>query len=323
MFAPLSVARHVAVESACSNTDLSSAASILILAVFSKTAATARTKQKQISNNHQNPVSKWASVQHQKLSNSPLLLPKKQSPSPPPRPNIFVMLYHLWFRLPQIFRFFVAGNLGNIGFFYTEQLLFDYLSTNPHGMFSLEFLDNYLAGVSFFTAYSLQIVTTHLLFALLVYGLSTVDTPEKYLKTLSGQFRVYFISLVGSTILNTHLIGRGVDKTVAFFGTMAVFACINYVLISWIVRRAVASSDHTEQPASKSGKNIPESRSKTSSQSKKETEENKSALGGWFVDKIQRGGALFGVGKHYGEARHSQSSLAFVGQFESNISASL
>jgi hypothetical protein len=169
---------------------------------------------------------------------------KLKHTAPPTPRNILVQIYEQWYRLPQIFRFFVGGNLGNLAFFYTELFLFDYLSTNPYNLFSLEFLDQYLAGLSFFTAYLLQIITTHLLFAFLVYGLGTINTPEKYFKTLWGQFRVYALSLVGSTALNTYLINTvGVDKTYAFFGTMATFACINYFLISWMVERAVRSAE--------------------------------------------------------------------------------
>ena len=215
---------------------------------------------------------------------------KTKASAPLAMNNVLVKLYQQWYKLPQIFRFFMAGNMGNLCFFYTEQFLFEYLSTNPYNLFSLEFLDSYLAGLSFFTAYLLQIVTTHLFFAVFVYGLSTIDTPEKYFKTLWGQFRVYALSLVGSTALNTYLINTmGVDKTYAFFGTMAVFACINYFLISWIVERAVQSSIHEDDGAYAKAKAKRAQRVKSITQAR--NSKKKAAAPGWFAN-IKRGGAF-------------------------------
>ncbi|KAG7369655.1 hypothetical protein IV203_027401 [Nitzschia inconspicua] len=292
MFAPLSVTSSMAAGTILSYpaTSTSITMGMMILSIFSKNAAASSKVQSM-----KNRISTWSGIQQQqKVSKNPFLKLQKVSPPPPPpkRPNLLIQLYHVWFQLPQIFRFFVGGNLGNLSFFYTEQCLFEWLSTNPYGWFSLEFLDTYLAGMSFFVAYILQIVTTHLLFAFLVYGLSTIDSVEKYCKTLWGQFRVYFVSLIGSTILNTHLINQGVDKTLSFFGTMGLFACINYVLISKSVQRAVESSEHKQEQ-------IKMTKSFT--------------LGGWnVVNKFQRGGALFGVTGHDNGMDHLWSR-AFVG----------
>jgi hypothetical protein len=166
-----------------------------------------------------------------------------------------------------------------------------------------------LAATSFGVAYLLQIVTTHLLFAVLVYGLNTINTPEKYFKTLWGQFRVYFVSLIGSTALNSYLIHRhGVDRTMAFFGTMTVSACINYVLISWIVKRAVQSAEHhsnmmVDVDQITKTKTIQGKQTNQNSHQMRKQKQNhnynnnhpKNTLSrGWIMDKFQRGGALFG-----------------------------
>lgn len=149
-------------------------------------------------------------------------------------------LYQRWFRVPEVVRFFAAGNLANVGFFYMERQIYNLISRYPPEKLS-PFILEYQDGVSFFVGYLLQIVSTHLLLAVLVYGLDTINTAEKYYKTLSGQVYAYALALFGSTMLNTYLMQLGVEKTTAFFGTMLAFACVNYFFIGWIVRRAVAS----------------------------------------------------------------------------------
>jgi hypothetical protein len=171
---------------------------------------------------------------------------KSLAQSPSETNNRCLKVYQSWFRLPQVFRFFFSGNLGNVCFFYSEQFIFEYLSSSSLAFLSSDFLEKYQSGVSFFTAYVSQIFVTHLFYAFLVYGLNTINSPEKYMKTLWGQFKVYAVSLVGATILNTYLINVGVDKTIAFFGTMTVFAFFNYFWISWMVEKAVQSSTKGE-----------------------------------------------------------------------------
>ena len=159
-----------------------------------------------------------------------------------------IRLYHRWLRLPQIFRFCVAGNLGNLGFFYLEKLIFRLLTdlivmTPMLSSIILDGIEKFQDSISFFSAYAIQIVTTHLLYAFLVYGMDTIDTYEKYWKTLSGQFKVYGVGLFGATFLNSFLISSGgLDKTVAFWATISFFAVFNYFLISWVVKKAVESS---------------------------------------------------------------------------------
>jgi len=161
--------------------------------------------------------------------------------------NPVIRSYRKWMGLPQIIRFGVAGNLGNIGFFFLEKVIFQQLSyllaksSSPSAF--LEGIEKYQDGLSFFSAYLIQIVTTHLLYAFLVYGLDTINTYEKYSKTLWGQFKVYGVGLFGATALNSFLITRGgLNKTWAFWTTTATFAVFNYFLISMVVKNAVESS---------------------------------------------------------------------------------
>jgi hypothetical protein len=160
----------------------------------------------------------------------------------------------------------------------------------------VEFLDTYQAGLSFFSAYLLQIVSTHLLFAMLVYGVHTVDTPEKYFKTLWGQFRIYAASLVGSTILNTYLIGTGVDKTVSFFATMIVFACFNYFLVCWAVDRALESTTEgthgAKQPPSSTTSSSLRNKATSAPLPTATSSTRPDRVVGWLTNRIQRGGAL-------------------------------
>ncbi|OEU17775.1 hypothetical protein FRACYDRAFT_268799 [Fragilariopsis cylindrus CCMP1102] len=122
-------------------------------------------------------------------------------------------------------------------------------------------IEKYQDGISFFSAYLIQIVTTHLMYAFLVYGLDTINTYEKYTKTLSGQFKVYGIGLFGATALNSFLLKQGFDKTMAFWGTTATFAGINYFLITAIVKRAVESSS-SSIPSSLPSSNLNQRRQK-------------------------------------------------------------
>jgi len=192
---------------------------------------------------------------------------RRMPPTPPSeeyvRKNPLVQLYCAWLNLPQIFRFFVAGNLGNLGFFYLEKVIFQLLSSlliASTDLYSvvLDAIEEYQDGLSFFTAYVVQIVTTHLLYAFLVYGMDTINTYEKYSKTLWGQFKVYGVGLFGATALNSFLIGRGgMDKTWAFWTTTATFAGVNYLLISRVVKNAVESSQPVEETPKMWGRQKP------------------------------------------------------------------
>jgi hypothetical protein len=251
------------------------------------------------------PVKDWKKRVTTSLSKTLSFVSPPPPPPPPAKKNILIKIYDGWFKLPQIFRFFVSGNLGNLCFFYLEQIIYDFLSNNPDkltrfGFGGVEFLDKNQAGISFFAAYLLQIVSTHLLFAVLVYGITTINTPEKYFKTLSGQFKIYAVSLVGSTILNTYLLSSGIDKTAAFFATMLIFACFNYFLVSWAVDRALESAgeggkndlhqqQQQQQQSLKSSKPSPQ---KTKHMPSQTVPTN--GASGWVTKRIHRGGAFWG-----------------------------
>ncbi len=168
--------------------------------------------------------------------------------------NSLVSLYHSWLKLPQIFRFGVAGNIANLGFFYLEKVIFRLLSyiivtTELLSTILLDEIEKHQDSLSFFSAYIIQIVTGHLLYAFLVYGMDTINTYEKYSKTLSGQFKVYGIGLFGATFLNSFLMNSGgLDKFTAFWVTTATFAIFNYFLVSWVVAKAMESSAEKAPP---------------------------------------------------------------------------
>ena len=190
-------------------------------------------------------------------------------------------LYQTWMReVPQVVRFGVAGNLGNVGFFYLDKVIYHILSSylrrsgagvEPHHHPSppgpagaagaaassvvTGLLLQYQESVSFFTAYVLQIVSTHVLYAVLVYGVSTIDTYDKYTTTLCGQFKIYGIGLIGATYCQAYIKQCGYPKHVAFWGTTAIFAVFNYFLITWSVQTAISSATTTKNPSSRSPHN--------------------------------------------------------------------
>jgi hypothetical protein len=217
---------------------------------------------------------------------------KKTPPSGPKsqvtEQSLLQILYSRWFHVSSLARFFVSGNLGNICFFFLERFVFVQLTKQE----SLpEFVANYKETVSFFVGYLLQIVTQHLLHAILVYGLETINTREKYFKTLRGQFYAYGIALFGSTALNLSLISSGIDKTVAFFSTMVIFACINYYLIGWVVNRALKSANDEaslDSTSRKGGRSMQKAKSAMKVGSKKDEKLD-------TIRRIRRGGA-FGIG---------------------------
>ena len=107
----------------------------------------------------------------------------------------------------------------------------------------LSIVVKYQESFSFFLGYLLHVPVQHLLHAVLVYGLQTLNTPKKYLYTLLGTYSAFSISLVGSTALNTLLRqNTDLDKNVAFAATIILFAGFNYFALGWIVSRVAPSS---------------------------------------------------------------------------------
>ena len=87
--------------------------------------------------------------------------------------------YNFW---PQPLRFFVSGNLGNVVFFALERLLYSLLNHKQQHL--PPFLVKYMDGASFMGGYFLHIIVQHWLHAFLVYGMHTINAPDKYFKTL-------------------------------------------------------------------------------------------------------------------------------------------
>jgi hypothetical protein len=102
--------------------------------------------------------------------------------------------------------------------------------------------EEHAATISYTAAYLLQIVSTHFLNALLVYGLSTVDTLPKYLTTLRRQFYAYSTGMVLSVMLFGYLTSSTrpewllwMDRRTALWTTTFIIAGINYVVIGKIM----------------------------------------------------------------------------------------
>ena len=155
-------------------------------------------------------------------------------------PYLLDKLYRVFYRCPEPVRFFISGNIGNIIFFILNHFLSELVEHNLHVLPA--FLAEYKDGVTFMTAYFLQVVPQHWLHAALVYGFHTINTREKYLKTLLGNYSTYGGAMVGSTILNTILIKLGMNRNVAFVSTLWIFACINYFILKYLNNLVVKTS---------------------------------------------------------------------------------
>ena len=148
-----------------------------------------------------------------------------------------------WFgSVPEPVRFIVSANLGNIVFFKIDQILYSMvilpLSKGMPKMFQRN-----KETISFFFAYLMQVGVQHFLNAVLVYGLDTIATTEKYLQTLALTYSSYSFSLVGSTIGNSILIKNGVPKNVAFWGTIIGFGVINFFLLKFLMGKSSAEDN--------------------------------------------------------------------------------
>jgi hypothetical protein len=154
-------------------------------------------------------------------------------------------LGRLWYRLPQFGRYCVSGIVGNLLFYVIEQALYEAMERLK--------LDNsvraYQDSISFAVGYLMHIVGQHYAHALLVYGLATIDTSSKYRRTLFGLYGVLIPSTIASTWVNGQLLQFGLKKTAAFMVTISLFTCINYTLVSAIVRRSNlrATKEHSSR----------------------------------------------------------------------------
>lgn len=154
-----------------------------------------------------------------------------------------------WYRdIPSVARYFVSGNLGNVCFFFCERLITflmelpvvrDELPTVVH---KHHVYGAYADSVSFFAAYLTHVPAQHYLHAVLVYGLDSIATAEKYWTTLGGTYSALTASCIGSTAVNHYLLRQGLPKRLAFVTTLYVFSVFNYFVIGWIVRAATEHS---------------------------------------------------------------------------------
>jgi hypothetical protein len=151
-----------------------------------------------------------------------------------------------WYaEVPSVARYFVSGNLGNVCFFLCERIisltmlhpsvhhrLIEYIQVGP----GTQLADS----LAFFVAYMVHVPAQHYLHAVLVYGLDSIDTMQKYWTTLGGMYSALLSACVGSTALNALLLSKtvGMSKTLAFCTTLYVFSFFNYFVIGWIVRKS-------------------------------------------------------------------------------------
>jgi len=167
----------------------------------------------------------------------------------------------LWFAsVPEPLRFITAANLGTIAFFKIDKALYNLVILNLSKDMPKVFQRN-RETVSFFFAYLIQVGLRHFLNAFLVYGLETIGTAEKYFQTLTLTYSSYSLSLVGSTFGNAILINRGVQKDVAFWGTIICFGVINFFLLKYFIGKSDEEEDIIEEgkklKSSKRKKRIP------------------------------------------------------------------
>lgn len=98
-------------------------------------------------------------------------------------------MLNLWYsNVPQAIRFFTAGNVGTIFFYVFDSLIYKYFVLRAATENWPKLLRRNKESVSFFLAYLSQISAQHLLNAWLVYGMHTIATKERYLKTLRESY---------------------------------------------------------------------------------------------------------------------------------------
>jgi hypothetical protein len=191
------------------------------------------------------------------LSRGGGLVGKTVVPTPPPTATVIhsrlQALYAAWFNnVASPIRFFVSGTTGNLFLFRFEQLAYQVLG-NANSLPPI--FESHKDSVSFFLGYIILLPTQHLLNALLTFGIDTIDTREKYWKTLIAEVKVYVTALCGSTLLNAILMQMGwMSKTAVFILTLCIFSCFNYIVINVLVHRAVDSAPSKDNIKNVTGK---------------------------------------------------------------------
>lgn len=161
-------------------------------------------------------------------------LPGRKQSQVPPKKHIGNKIVELWYAIPMAPRFFASGIVGNLFLYVMENGIRQWMvATNFQPPFSID-----KDAFSFFTAYMLQVIPQHLSHALLVYGIESINTAQKYWSTLFGTYQALIVSAVGSTFVNTSLVKMGVNRNLAFVSTLLGFACINFFWIGFVVSQA-------------------------------------------------------------------------------------
>lgn len=138
-----------------------------------------------------------------------------------------------WYSVPQIFRFFVSGTLGNVILFFIDSSFYKNVMLKHANDFP-KMVNQNAESVSFFVCYFFQIVIQHLMNSFLVFGWHTIDTRKKYMVSLVGCYATLGTSLVLSTFLNAFMLKNGVPKNIAFWGTLYGFGVMNFLVLSWL-----------------------------------------------------------------------------------------
>lgn len=160
-------------------------------------------------------------------------------------------LEKVWYTLPQYPRFLASGGIGNIFLYYMDEGFLNLvLEKIPKDLPT--FFEQNKESVSFFTAYLAQIVIQHYLHAMLAFGRDTINTREKYLKTLKSTYATLSGILVGSTIMNGLLLKAGVNKKVAFWVTLYGFGFVSYLILK-LTSKAEPAGDSSIDKVNRGG----------------------------------------------------------------------
>lgn len=147
-------------------------------------------------------------------------------------------MYASFYAIPQVVRFAVSGNLGNLLFFFFEKTFYARVIASDMFQKSPKVLQSNKQTFSFIVSYLINIVPQHFLNAVLVFGLNSINTVEKYVVTLSECYVTYGFAMVGSTATNSFLLNKGISKDWAFFVSIYGFSVLNYIVLNWLSKRA-------------------------------------------------------------------------------------
>ena len=136
-----------------------------------------------------------------------------------------------WYRIPQPFRYFVSGNMGNLCLYILDKALRLWMESMTYPLKNID-------SMAYFIAYILHVAVQHAFHAFLVYGYESISTRQKYWSTLWGTFQAYAGSAIGSTFLNSYLVKQGWNRDIVFITTISFFSSLNYFWISYVVKRA-------------------------------------------------------------------------------------